>query len=207
MSQEHTREQDQPRDDDTSPPAQQAPDDAPGEAKTNGSAQESTETSVAADPLTALQSGLDEALRLAEGSKLALQRERADFINYRKRAERDLLTMRFNAKVDTLKTLLPVLDDFELATASLPADLVTDEELPAWLEGVFAIQRKLLKTLTDAGLQPLDPVGQPFDPNLHEAIGEDNDTDMDSGLVSATLQKGYLCGDRVLRPALVRVAG
>ena len=115
--------------------------------------------------------------------------------------------MRFNAKVDTLRTLLPVLDDFERATGNLPADPDASEELLAWLDGVQAIQRKLLKTLSDAGVQTLDPVGETFDPTRHEALGQDSDTDMESGLVSATLQKGYICGDRVLRPALVRVAG
>ncbi len=130
------------------------------------------------------------------------QRERADFANYKKRAERDLLTMRFNAKVDTLKTLLPILDDFERAMSNIPEDL----EGHAWLEGVDAIQRKLLQTLENEGIHTLDPVGEPFDPNIHEAIGQDSDTEMESGHVTITLQKGYVCGDRVLRPALVKVA-
>ena len=130
------------------------------------------------------------------------QRERADFANYKKRAERDLLTMRFNAKVDTLKSLLPILDDFERAISNVPEDL----QGHAWREGIEAIQRKLLQTLENEGIQTLDPVGEPFDPNIHEAIGQDSDTDMESGHVTITLQKGYVCGDRVLRPALVKVA-
>lgn len=195
--------QEQPRDEDASqatpaPEGAAAADDvlAPGQA-----------TPAAAEPLTALQAELEAERKRAAAGTLALQRERADFINYRKRSERDLLTSRFNAKVDTLKSLLPVLDDFERATDNLPAVPDDSEELQAWLAGVQAIRRKLLKTLADAGVQPLDPVGEPFDPNLHEALGQDSDTDMESGLVSATLQKGYVCGDRVLRPALVRVAG
>lgn len=160
----------------------------------------------AEDPLAALQAELEAERRRAEVSTLGWQRERADFSNARKRFDRDLLTSRFNAKVDTLKALLPVLDDFERATDNLPAVPQDHEELQAWLEGVEAIRRKLLKALADAGVQPLDPLGDPFDPTLHEALGRDSDTDMESGLVSATLQKGYVCGDRVLRPALVRVA-
>lgn len=130
------------------------------------------------------------------------QRERADFVNFRKRMDRDLRDIRQNAAVDTLMALLPILDDFERAGANLPDEL---RDQP-WLEGVFAIQRKLQKTLEDQGITAIDPVGEAFDPNLHEAIGMDASTDIPSGHVTVTLQKGYVIGDRVLRPALVRVA-
>lgn len=198
--------QEQPRDEDAAQ-ASRGPEGAAAEDDAMAPGQAGDESPAAEEPLTALQAELEAERKRAAAATLALQRERADFINYRKRSERDLLTSRFNAKVDTLKSLLPVLDDFERATDNLPAVPDDSEELQAWLEGVRAIRRKLLKTLADAGVQPLDPVGEPFDPNLHEALGRDSDTDMESGLVSATLQKGYVCGDRVLRPALVRVAG
>ena len=196
MSEEQLRDEDAPQ-------AAQAPDRDTVEEDASGQTQESANAPAADDPLAALEA----ERKRADASTLGWQRERADFSNYRKRSERDLLTMRFNAKVDTLRTLLPVLDDFERATGNLPADPDASEELLAWLDGVQAIQRKLLKTLSDAGVQTLDPVGETFDPTRHEALGQDSDTDMESGLVSATLQKGYICGDRVLRPALVRVAG
>ena len=192
MSQEQLREDD-------------APQPEAGDAEIDARDQEAAAD--AGDPLAALQAELEDERRRADASTLGWQRERADFSNARKRFERDLLTSRFNAKVDTLRSLLPVLDDFERATENLPAVEDGNEELQVWLEGMEAIRRKLLKALADAGVQPLDPLGEPFDPNLHEALGHDSDTDMESGLVSATLQKGYVCGDRVLRPALVRVAG
>ena len=192
MSQEQLREDD-------------APQPEAGDAEIDARDQEAAAD--ANDPLAALQAELEGERRRADASTLGWQRERADFSNARKRFERDLLTSRFNAKVDTLRSLLPVLDDFERATENLPAVEDGNEELQVWLEGMEAIRRKLLKALADAGVQPLDPLGEPFDPNLHEALGHDSDTDMESGLVSATLQKGYVCGDRVLRPALVRVAG
>jgi molecular chaperone GrpE len=154
------------------------------------------------DGRAAFEQALGEAQKQARDYFEGWQRERADFSNYKKRAERDLMTMRFNAKIDTLKTFLPVLDDFERAMANLPDTTPSD----SWLEGIRAIQRKLLKTLEDEGVQTIDPTGELFDPNLHEAIGQDSDSDVASGHVSATLQKGYICGDRVLRPALVRVA-
>ncbi len=196
MSQEQLREDDAP----------QAP-DSPEAGNAREDLRDEEAAAEAEDPLATLQAELEAERKRADASTLGWQRERADFSNARKRFERDLLTSRFNAKVDTLRALLPVLDDFERATENLPAVEDGDEELQAWLEGMEAIRRKLLKALADAGVQPLDPVGDPFDPTLHEALGHDSDTDMESGLVSATLQKGYICGDRVLRPALVRVAG
>ena len=200
MSEEQLRDEDAPQ-------SAQAPDRDPMAEDANGQTQEVETAPAAVDPLAELQAELESEHKRADASTLGWQRERADFSNYRKRSERDLLTMRFNAKVDTLKTLLPVLDDFERATENLPTEPGSSDELQAWLDGVQAIQRKLQKTLSDAGVHTLDPVGEAFDPTRHEALGQDSDTDMESGLVSATLQKGYICGDRVLRPALVRVAG
>jgi len=157
---------------------------------------EAVETDIQVDDLLA------EAQQRAQSYFEGWQRERADFTNYKKRAERDLLTMRFNAKIDTLRNLLPVLDDFERAMDNRPESLGEEP----WLEGIVAIQRKLTKALEDEGILPIDPVGEVFDPNRHEAIGKDGDTEIESGHVTVTLQKGYICGDRILRPALVRVA-
>lgn len=165
--------------------------------------QEETAEETSAESAAELEEALSAARKQAQDYFEGWQRERADFSNYKKRAERDLLTMRFNAKIDTLKTLLPVLDDFERAMASLPENLDGQE---AWLEGISAIQRKLLKTLEEHGVQTVDPTGEVFDPNLHEAIGKDSTADVPSGHITVTLQKGYVAGDRVLRPALVRVA-
>lgn len=172
------------------------------ETQAAAEAEAPAESAAEAGRVEELEQALAEAQKKAQEYFEGWQRERADFSNYKKRAERDLMTMRFNAKLDTLKTLLPVLDDFERAMASLPEELRDH----AWLDGVSAIQRKLVKTLEDEGVQAIDPTGELFDPNLHEAIGRDSDTDVASEHVTVTLQKGYVCGDRVLRPALVRVA-
>jgi molecular chaperone GrpE len=130
------------------------------------------------------------------------QRARADFANYKKRVERELQDSQQNASLDLLGRLFPILSDFERAMSNLPSDL---QGYP-WLEGITLIQRKFQKLLEDHGVIEIDPAGQPFDPNLHEAVGSDEDTAAQSGYVTATLQKGYRLGDRVLRPALVRVA-
>jgi molecular chaperone GrpE len=130
------------------------------------------------------------------------QRERAEFANYQKRAERELKASQSTATANAFKAVLPVLDDLERALATMPADLQGNP----WTNGVGMILRKFYKVLEDGGVTIIDPTGQPFDPGKHEAIGTDDAPDVESGTVTATMQKGYLVGDRVLRPALVRVA-
>jgi len=132
------------------------------------------------------------------------QRARAEFANYKKRVERDLQDRHQQGGADMLEHFLSIIDDFDRAMHNIPDDL--REQHGAWLEGVEMIQRNFQKKLDDLNVTVIDPVGEPFDPNLHEAIGTDDDSDADSGTVTQTLQKGYLYGDRVLRPALVRVA-
>jgi molecular chaperone GrpE len=154
----------------------------------------------------------EETVSLAEYQKLQAQsqeylegwqRARAEFTNYKKRVDRDMKDSYQNAAGDVLKSLLPVIDDFDRAMANVPKELQGN----LWISGVEMIQRKLNKILDDFGVTIIDPTGEVFDPSLHEAIGEDADTDVPSGHVTVTMQKGYKVGERVLRPALVRVAG
>ncbi|MCK6576845.1 MAG: nucleotide exchange factor GrpE [Anaerolineae bacterium] len=130
------------------------------------------------------------------------QRERAEFANYQRRIERDMKASRDNATGDAFKAVLPVLDDFERAMGTVPTDLAEN----AWVNGVAMILRKFYRVLENNSVTILDPTGQPFDPSRHEAIGTDDNPEFETGTVTVTLQKGYLVGDRVLRPALVRVA-
>ena len=129
-------------------------------------------------------------------------RERADFSNYKKRVETQLRDSAQNAAVEALVTLIPVIDDFERAMANVPPELSGNP----WLNGVSMIQRKFQKMLDDQGVTVLDPVGDVFDPSRHEAVGMEDSDQVESGHVTVTLQKGYLHGERVLRPALVKVA-
>lgn len=129
-------------------------------------------------------------------------RERADFSNYKKRVETQLRDSAQNAAVEALVTLIPVIDDFERAMANVPPELSGNP----WLNGVSMIQRKFQKMLDDQGVTVLDPVGDVFDPNRHEAVGMEDSDEVESGHIAVTLQKGYLHGERVLRPALVKVA-
>lgn len=131
----------------------------------------------------------------------SLQRERAEFQNYKKRVERDRAEQRERVADDLLVQLLPVLDDFYRALDAVPA-----EERNQWFEGVSMIQRKLERYLETQNVTEIDALHQEFDPRYHEAVGVDTTTDAESGTVSDVLLRGYMRGDRVLRPAMVRVA-
>ncbi len=130
------------------------------------------------------------------------QRARAEFANFRRRADKEREDTYQNATVDVLTRLLPVIDDFERALNVVPAEQHDDV-----IKGFGLIYRKLVGLLEAAGVQVIDPKGQPFDPHYHEAVGRDQPTpDIPAGHVTTVMQKGYLHGNRVVRPALVRVA-
>ncbi len=130
------------------------------------------------------------------------QRARADMANYRRRTEAERSTLVATANSRLLTRLLPVLDDFERAFETLPADLRN----LTWIQGVGMIYRKLQITIEGEGATPVDAVGQPFDPNIHDAIMQEESNDYPAGTVVAELQRGYKLGDRVLRPAMVKVS-
>jgi molecular chaperone GrpE len=131
----------------------------------------------------------------------SLQRERAAFQNYKRRVEREREEQAQLAGGRVLTRLLPVLDDFYRAM-----DAVPDGERDQWFGGVALILRKFERLLQDEGVTEIEALGQPFDPNFHEAVGVDSGSDAESGTITAVMQRGYQRGDRVLRPAMVRVA-
>lgn len=143
-----------------------------------------------------------EAQQEAQTNKDGWQRARAEFANYKKRIERERVMLFQRASLDTLKALLPIVDDFDRAFESMPEDI---SENP-WIGGVSMIQRKFVTLLEQYDVEAIDPTGEPFDPNLHQAIGTEESDDVESGHVIATLQKGYRAGDNILRLALVKVA-
>jgi len=148
-----------------------------------------------------VESQVMELQKQVESFREGWQRERAEFTNFKKRIEREKLEMYQHATNDVIKRLLPILDDFDRAFENLPEDLAPHP----WVDGIAGIQRKMLRLLEQFNITVVDPTGQAFDPNQHEAIGTD-ESDAETGTVTKTMQKGYLVGDRVLRPALVRVA-
>jgi molecular chaperone GrpE len=130
------------------------------------------------------------------------QRERAEFTNYKRRVERERAETYQNAKLDVAARFLPLLDDFERAMENVPEALQEDD----WVKGTGMILHKMRGILETLGVSEIEALGQPFDPNYHEAIGRDASDTYESDHVMDVLQKGYRHGDRVLRPALVRVA-
>jgi molecular chaperone GrpE len=130
------------------------------------------------------------------------QRERAAFANYRKRVERERAEIYQNATLDMISRFLTVLDDLERALENLPEDARASK----WANGVALIRRNLQGMLEAEGVTEIEAIGQPFDPSLHEAVSQDDDYTYEKDHVIDVLQKGYRHGDRVLRPAVVRVA-
>ncbi|MBI2845486.1 MAG: nucleotide exchange factor GrpE, partial [Chloroflexi bacterium] len=151
------------------------------------------------DSPQALRQALDQAKAKAEEYLDQWRRERAEFSNYKKRSEKEKEELVKLANALLVAKILPILDDFDRAAATLPYEL---REM-TWLDGVFLIQRKLQLALEQEGLVPFGEVGDKFDPNLHEAVSHDEGTGHKDEHISAILQKGYRLGDRVLRPAMV----
>jgi molecular chaperone GrpE len=149
--------------------------------------------------IDALKTQLAEAQAKAQEYLDALQRERADFVNYRRRVEQEKEQMGQWTTGETVKKLLPVLDDLELALSNRPAD-------EPWANGVELVYRKFQSILEKEGVVRIEAEGKPFDPNLHEAIMQEPSETHESGAVAAVLRQGYMHGERVLRPALVKVA-
>ena len=137
-----------------------------------------------------LQKERDEYLELA-------QRARADFENYKKRAAREGHDALLRGKTEVGRAVLPALDALERARETNGEGLA---------EGVALVHKELQSALAAAGIDPIDPAGDPFDPNLHEALSSrPAEDDEGSGVVVETVQRGYRLGDTLIRPARVVV--
>jgi molecular chaperone GrpE len=128
-----------------------------------------------------------------------LLRRRADFENYRKRVERDRQAVVQETEADVIRDLVPTLDNLDRALEAASGD----DPLRA---GVELIRRELLAVLEARGVVAFDPTGNPFDPELHQALSHEPAAHVPDGTVLEVLRKGYRLKDRLLRPALVKVA-
>ena len=132
-----------------------------------------------------------------------LQRERAEFSNYRRRTSEEREAMLGLAGEDLIRKVLAIADDFDLAIDNRPAELAAS----SWVEGVTAIDRKLRALLESEGVKAVEAeAGKPFDPREHEAIVTVPNTGRAEGEIVEVIRRGYKLRDRVLRPALVAVA-
>jgi len=137
-----------------------------------------------------------------ESVKARELRTAADFANYRRRAEEEKYAGQASATEALLRKVLSVADDLARALEHVPAD----QQASPWVEGIDAIERKLVGALESEGVTAIVSVDQPFDPRLHEAVSMEPTDQVAEGTVTRELQKGYQLRDRVLRPALVVVA-
>lgn len=152
--------------------------------------------------ITALAEELQQAQTKAREYFDGWQRERADFANYKRRIDRDQQAMALSMKGDIIKKYLIVLDDLERALKVRPAE----GPAASWANGIELVYRKLQNILEAEGVQRIPAEEAAFDPNLHEAITHEDSPSHESGQIIEVLQQGYTLGDRVLRPAMVRVA-
>ena len=125
----------------------------------------------------------------------------ADFDNYKKRVRQEQSETVQRANADLIDRLLPVVDNFHRVIESAPEEV--DE---AWLKGIKLTLQQLDELLAAQGVSPIEAVGQPFDPTLHEAIGHEESDELPEDTVVSEVRRGYRLHDRVVRPALVRVA-
>jgi molecular chaperone GrpE len=149
--------------------------------------------------LEALQSQLAEAEAKATEYKDGWARSQAEFQNYKKRIERDNELIYSSMRADLIKKMLPALDDLERALQNRPAE-------DAWANGIELIARKLQNMFEAEGVKRIEAKDAAFDPNFHEAISHEASEEVESGHVIEVVQNGYMLGERVIRPALVRVA-
>ncbi|MEO8104874.1 MAG: nucleotide exchange factor GrpE [Candidatus Saccharibacteria bacterium] len=130
----------------------------------------------------------------------ALQRERADATNLRRRQAEEVSALRDRTKSALIRDLLPVIDNFERALKHVPAELADND----FVKGVQGVVSQFEATLTGLGVARIKTVGQPFNPHLHEAVSLDEGEGSEE-IVSDELQAGYIMGDDVIRHAMVRV--
>lgn len=170
--------------------------------ETQAAAEEQAETTEQA-PVDAEREVLIQQLKEAESKMVEYKdgwaRSQAEFQNFRKRMERDNETFKASTKGDIFKKVLPVLDDLERALQNRPAD-------DAWANGIELVARKFQNILDMEGVKKIEAKGAAFDPNFHEAISHEPSDEVESGHVIDVVQNGYVIGERVVRPALVRVA-
>ncbi len=155
------------------------------------------------DEYDALQDQISTLKDESEKNKEGWLRERADFTNFKKRLEKDASRSYQTTLSSVIKMFLSVLDDLDRALKNRPQN----EEVEDWVEGIQLIYQKLLNQLKNLGVEQMeDQPGDAFDPNIHEAVTQEDHPEFKDGQIIEVVQSGYRISDRVIRPAMVRVA-
>lgn len=148
----------------------------------------------------------DEVAKLSEellAVKDRVLRISADFDNYRKRTERDRLSLVNNVQGELVESLLPVLDNFERAKAQIKLQTEGEEKINSSYQSIYS---QFVEILASLGVVPVETVGTPFDPLLHEAIMREDSSEFEEGIILQEFRKGFRLGDKLLRPSMVKVS-
>ncbi|XP_058205388.1 uncharacterized protein LOC131319240 isoform X1 [Rhododendron vialii] len=136
-------------------------------------------------------------------AKERILRISADFDNFQKRTERERLSLLTNAQGEVVEDLLPVLDNFERAKAQIKVETEAEEKINNSYQSIY---KQFVEILESLGVVPVETVGKPFDPLLHEAIMRDESTEFEEGVIIEQYRKGFQLGDQLLRPSMVKVS-
>lgn len=144
----------------------------------------------------------------ALSEELSVERDRtlrisADFDNFRKRTERERLSLVTNAQGEVVESLLSVLDNFERAKAQIKVETEGEEKINNSYQSIY---KQFIEILGSLGVVHVETVGKPFDPLLHEAIMREDSTEFEEGIIIQEFRKGFKLGDRLLRPSMVKVS-
>jgi len=159
----------------------------------------------APDPIKELEDKLASAEKEKKENWDRYLRAAADLENMRKRQRRELEDAKFDTKQKVLKEMLPVVDNLERALEHSSTLAEENEAMKPFVDGVQLVLRQFMTAFERLDVTPIDAMNQPFDPNLHEAISQ-QESDQPAGSIIQVLQRGYRAGDRLLRPSLVVVA-
>jgi molecular chaperone GrpE len=170
-------------------------------------AQPESEAAAAGTPELVPAEQVTAALEAAAEFKDKLLRTLAEMENLRKRTEREVAEARLYGNSGFARDVLAVADNMHRALATIDEELhlQSDPKMKALIEGVELTERELLKVLEKHGVKKFTPAGERFDPNVHQAMYEVENSELPPGHVAQVIQSGYMLGDRVLRPALVAV--
>lgn len=179
---------------------------APAEPVLEGDLQEVAEVPavIPEEEIAQLRSELEQVKQKETEYLNGWQRERAEFFNYKKRMEREQAQGGQNSFVNAIRRYLDIADDLDRALKSKNRPVEGDGAV--WANGIELIHRKMLAAFEADGIKPIDTDGKFFDPNMHEAISHEDHPDCESGQIIEVVQPGYTLGERVIRPARVRVA-